>query len=90
MSQPEPKPAPGAKPPADETTVYSLGHSLVSFAVCAPAAMDAGEVEVRANIMNPTGIGPWLHDTEPPSDGGPNPRPCPDMPEARRHWLLVC
>ena len=79
-----------ARPPGDDTTVYSLGQSLVAFAVCAPAAMDAEQVAAQAGLMNPTGVGPWQHDPDAPEDGGPNPRPCPDMPEARRHWLLVC
>ena len=91
MSQAEAKPTPGAKPPRDETTVYSLGQSLVCFGVCAPAAMDAAAVCNQAYIMNPTGVGPWQHNPGYAApDGGPNPRPCPDMPEARRHWLLVC
>lgn len=79
------------KPPADATSVYYLGQSLVSMAVCAPAGMDAAAVAADANRANPTGItGGWAYDeAEQPADG-PNPRPCPDDPQGRRHWLLIC
>ena len=80
---------PAPKPPQDDTTVYALGQTLVTFAVCAPATLDAAQVAAQAGLINPTGVGPWQYEGEPLEDG-PNPRPCPDDPDGRRHWLLVC
>jgi hypothetical protein len=83
-----------AKPPEDDTTVYYLGLGLVWIAVCAPASMDAAAVEaqVAATAGSPgTEAGRWMYDAESkPGDDGPNPRPCPDDHDGRRHWMLVC
>jgi len=51
------------------------------------------EVAAAVNAKEPTGItSAWQVDAGPDAagDGAPNPRPCPDDPGARLHYLMVC
>jgi hypothetical protein len=72
--------------------VYVYAHGLVHCSACAPAAMGPEEVAAEVNRLHPTGISsPWQHSTDPEfANGGPNPSPCDQEPDARRHWLMAC
>jgi hypothetical protein len=77
----------------DATTVYLWGLTLVHVCCCAPATLTGEEVAAAVNAKEPTGItSGWQVDTspDPAGDGAPNPRPCPDAPGARLHYLMVC
>jgi hypothetical protein len=70
--------------------VYALG--LVSCSACAPASMTPEEVAAAVNELEPTGISsPWTVSEDPEfATGQPNPAPCDQEPEARKHYLMDC
>jgi hypothetical protein len=74
----------------DEVYVYALG--LVHCSACAPVTMAADQIATAVNLKHPTGISSrWQVSDDPEfAQGAPNPAPCDQEPEARRHWLMVC
>lgn len=75
---------------APPVELYSIGITHAS--ACAPKDMPREQVEEAANRLHPTRIeSDWSISDDPTfSTGDPNPCPCNDHPEERRHWLLVC
>lgn len=74
----------------DEVTFLAIG--LVVASACAPNTMSAEDVERAANRLRPTGIeaGWSVSNVKAFKTGEPNPCPCNDHPNERRHWLLEC
>ena len=72
--------------------VYIYAHGLVACSACAPLAMTPEEIAAAVNAGNPTGISsPWRVSGEPEfAQGQPNPAPCDQEPDVRRHWLMEC
>lgn len=70
-----------------EFVAYAVG--LVCASAC--TSLDDEAATVRMNFDNPTGIDSrWTIADEPFADGTPNPSPCHDAPETRRHLLFTC
>jgi hypothetical protein len=75
----------------DDTSVYVYAHGLVHVSACAPVAMTHDQVAAAVNSQHPTGISSsWVVSDEPFADGTPNPVPCDQDPDGRRHYLLYC
>lgn len=76
--------------PDGEVRVYACGLMLCS--ACAPAGMTPEQVAAAVNQEHPTGISSrWKVSSDPEfASGGPNPGPCDQEPDARRHWLMEC
>ena len=72
--------------------VLIMAWGLCEISVCAANDATKEEIERHANRENPTGISSrWeISDDETFSGGEPNPCPCQDHPEERKHWLLDC
>lgn len=73
-----------------KVTVYSMGP--LSCSVCAPNDMTPKEVEADVNLNNPSGtMNGWKISTDSHfRQGKPNPCPCDQDPENRRHFLMDC
>ncbi|HYF26553.1 MAG TPA: hypothetical protein VD931_12510 [Baekduia sp.] len=74
----------------DPVIIYSSG--IIYTSACADAALTVEEVAAVVNDRSPTGISsPWRLAEAPTFVGGePNPCPCEQHPDTRRHWLLAC
>ena len=69
--------------------LYAIG--LLHVSACAPVRMGVAEVATEVDGLNPTGLKHgWVVEAEAFATGEPNPCPCNDHPETRRHWLLTC
>ncbi|HLA81118.1 MAG TPA: hypothetical protein VJP78_05720, partial [Thermoleophilia bacterium] len=63
---------------------------ITGLIVCAPKTMNANEVIAKANRDEPTGVGPWRHDTEfRTTEGFACPVECLDDVD-QQHWMLCC
>ena len=75
-----------------EDTVMVYAEGLLSCSACAPASLDAPAVEAAVNAACPSGTrAGWQCSSDPVfAAGEPQPGPCNQQPESRRHWLLEC
>lgn len=71
-------------------TVYSAG--LCSLSCCADNSITIEEITTVVNVTNPTGIqSHWrLAEDKKFKSGEPNPCPCDENPEHRKHYLFHC
>lgn len=80
----------------NKVSVYSSGAGYCS--VCAPNDMSIEEITEQVNILNPTGIeskwklseDPTFHKKVDYVEPAPNPCPCDQQPETRKHYLFEC
>lgn len=75
---------------AERVTAYAVG--ICAASVCAAADASPDEIADAINASYPTGISSrWRVSGDPTfASGEPNPCPCNEEPESRRHWLLEC
>lgn len=68
----------------------AYGVGVVAASVCTDLSIE--EATERLNSEYPTGISSaWEPDPAPTfADGTPNPSPCNDHPETRKHYLFHC
>lgn len=70
---------------------YSVG--LCTASVCADNSLTIEEITNIFNAIRPTGItSQWAFadDEETFLQGAPNPCPCHDFPDTRKHYLFHC
>lgn len=74
----------------DKLIIYSQG--IIAMSVCVDKDLTTHEIEMLANSQSPTGIkSKWQISTDKTfHKGEPNPCPCEDHPETRKHYLLNC
>lgn len=74
----------------EDVIIYSTG--IVACSVCASNDLSPEQVEEEVNRISPTGISSnWrISEEETFKDGIPNPCPCEQNPETRKHYLLHC
>jgi len=72
-----------------DVIIYSKG--FVHCSVCALASLSVEEITRFVNKENPTGLTHgWSVSDEPFKGGQPNPCPCDQEPETRKHYLFSC
>ena len=79
-----------SKEPEEKVTPYSIG--LLSASVCADNSLTPKEVEAEFNRIHPSGttMGWGLSGDTHFLQGQPNPCPCDQFPETRKHYLFNC
>ena len=71
--------------------VFVYAKGLIYCSVCAQEEMPCSEIERITNLINPTGVHPWIISSENFNDGSINPNKCEKYPnEKRLHYLLNC
>jgi hypothetical protein len=79
-----------SKEPEEKVIPYSIG--LLSASVCAINSLTPEEVEAEFNRVSPSGTenGWKISEDKHFRQGNPNPCPCEQFPETRKHYLFNC